>query len=370
MFAWFTWGIVPTIIINILPIVAGIVLLLFSNITFTKSALALISITLFVIIQLYVVREFKITAVCLALLRISNIALLLLLNDKFKVEIFKFLTKSISYIIAISLFFWILYLLGINLPNYKISSPYGPYINYYFFILYDETSFFSIIPRFSSIFLEPGYLGMLTTFLIISNKFDFRKNSVKIFFAATLFSFSLAAFLVILLTFFIFIIKNSSRPLIYVFIFFSLISSMYIISVNLNSGENAIYNYLFKRLEFNGGEMAGYNRFSSDLEVYYNEFIQSKSKYFGIGEEEFRKLSWEGGNAGYKIFIIQYGFFATFLVFLFYIIFLIDSSTLISWLLFLAFFLIFLQAAYPLIECELIVYITGIQALKKRYQIN
>jgi hypothetical protein len=145
---------------------------------------------------------------------------------------------------------------------------------------------------------------------------------------------------------------------------------MYIISVNLNSGENAIYNYLFKRLEFNGGEMAGYNRFSSDLEVYYNEFIQSKSKYFGIGEEEFRKLSWEGGNAGYKIFIIQYGFFATFLVFLFYITFLIDSSTLISWLLFLAFFLIFLQAAYPLIECELIVYITGIQALKKRYQIN
>ena len=145
-----------------------------------------------------------------------------------------------------------------------------------------------------------------------------------------------------------------------------MIFGLYIVSVNLNSGENAVYNYLFKRLEFNNGEISGYNRFSSDLDNYYKEFLKSRSIYFGIGEVEFRKLSWDGGNAGYKVFIIQYGIIGTLLVFLFYFLMLMKSYSKIASLLFLAYILIFLQASYPLIESELIIFITAISILKKK----
>ena len=366
MFAWFTWGAYNTFIIGFLPILFGLNFIINTKVTFDDSIINKLSIILIIILQLYIVREFKITALILSIFRIINISLLILLNDKFKKEIFYFISNSLLIILGISSFFWILFLLGINLPNGSISYEYGPYINYYFFILYDEQSFFSIIPRFSSIFLEPGYLGMLTAFLIISNKFNFEKLSVKILLVATLFSFSLAAFLVIIITYFLYLLTHSNKSFLYLIIIVCLIFGLYIVSVNLNSGENAVYNYLFKRLEFNNGEISGYNRFSSDLDNYYKEFLKSRSIYFGIGEVEFRKLSWDGGNAGYKVFIIQYGIIGTLLVFLFYFLMLMKSYSKIASLLFLAYILIFLQASYPLIESELIIFITAISILKKK----
>jgi hypothetical protein len=364
MFAWFLWGAFTAFVVNLLPFVLATILFITAKERFKLTIYNAACILLIVIIQLYIVREFKITSFILSLFRIANICSVLLLNDKDKIKIFFFFTKSISTILAVSLFGWVCFLLGANLPFYSIQSDYGPYNNYYFFILFVEDSIFSIIPRFSSIFLEPGYLGMLTTILIVTNKFQFKQKIVIVFLLATIFSFSLAAFLIIIISSIIYIISTSRKSIIYLLLFFLLLLVLYKISINLNDGENAIYNYLFKRLEFNNGSISGYNRFSSDLDSYFNNFMRSSDKYFGIGEQEFRKLSWEGGNAGYKVFLIQYGIIGTTLVFLFYFFLVLSKNVKMTWLLFMVYILIFLQAAYPLIESELLLFITAISFFK------
>ncbi len=364
MFAWFLWGVYTAFFVNLLPLVLAFILFLSDKNRYKITIFNAICIFLIVIIQLYIVREFKMTAFILSLLRIGNISSVLLLNNNDKKKLFIFFTKSIAVILTVSLIGWVLFLLGVNLPYYSIESDYGPYNNYYFFILFKEDSIFSIIPRFSSIFLEPGYLGMLTSILIVTNKFQFKKKATLIFLLATIFSFSLAAFLVIIISSIIYILSTSKKSMLYIFSFIILLFTLYKISVVLNDGDNAIYNYLFKRLEFSNGTISGYNRFSSDLDSYYNSFINSSNIYFGIGEQEFRKLSWEGGNAGYKVFLIQYGLVGTTLVFLFHLVLVLSVNYKQSWLLFMVYILIFLQAAYPLIESELLLFITSIPFFK------
>lgn len=373
MFAWFLWGSITAFFVNFSPFVLAIILFFTSKERFKLTIFNAACILLISLIQLYIVREFKLTSFILSLFRIANICSVLLLNDKDKIKIFYFFTKSISAILALSIFGWILFLFGMNLPFYSIQSDYGTYNNFYFFILFVEDSIFSIIPRFSSIFLEPGYLGMLTSILIVSNRFQFKRKIVLVFLLATIFSFSLAAFLIIIISSIIYIISTKKKSIIYLLLFFLLFFVLYKISVNLNDGENAIYNYLFKRLEFNNGSISGYNRFSSDLDSYFNNFMSSSDKYFGIGEQEFRKISWEGGNAGYKVFLIQYGIVGTTLVFLFYFILALSKNVKMTWLLFLVYMLIFLQAAYPLIESELLLFITAIsffKAIQTKEKIN
>jgi len=285
------------------------------------------------------------------------------LSEKSKFEIFEFLTKAISIILGISLFGWILYLLSVPLPYFSIDNSYGPYINYLFFIVYDESNYFSIIPRFSSIFLEPGYLGMITSLIIISHQFRLNRNSLKILFATTIFSFSLAAFLVLFLTYLIYLSFSSNRFIWYLIFLVFILILLYFFSLEYNSGENAIYNYFFKRLEFSDGVISGYNRFSGDLESYYYKFVNSNSVFFGIGEQEFRLINWDGGNAGYKVFIIQYGIVGTIFVFILYFSIFLKYSSKAGLLLFFAYCLIFLQAAYPLIEFQLVLFILALPSI-------
>jgi hypothetical protein len=363
IFAWFLWGTFMAFFVQIITILSALFLFYHNKfkIKLTRGNL-IILITLF-IVQIYMVRELKPASLSLAFLRFINIFCVLIINDKVKFEIFKFITNSISILLGISLMGWVLYLVGIPLPYVAIDSSYGPYLNYFFFIVYDESSYFSIIPRFSSIFLEPGYLGMITSLIIIAHQFRFNKISLKILFASTIFSFSLAAFLVLILSYIIYLSFSSNRFLLYLTLLIILLFSLYQISLEYNSGENAIYNYLFKRLEFSDGEISGYNRFSSDLEAYYYKFVRGDNLFFGIGEQEFRRINWDGGNAGYKVFIIQYGILGTILVLFLYLFILLKYFSKVGALLFLAYSLIFLQAAYPLIEFQLLLFVLALPSI-------
>ena len=363
MFAWFLWG----------QIVLAIVLCLFLTFIFAfTSSESIFSIKksnlppifLIFVIQVYVVRDQNTNALIAAFLRIIIISTILLLNDKIKIDLFRFLTKSFAILLSISLFAWILFLLDISLPYFETSFNDEQYIfdNYYFF-LYNHVDMILPIPRFSSVFLEPGQLGMITSFFLCGNRFDLKRKEILVIFIATIFTFSLAAYLLLLISASVYLTIYSKKPFrnfilwgLFLFLFYSFFSTY-------NNGDNVVNNLIFERLQSDNGKVAGDNRFSVEMDFYFNRFVNSEDITFGNGSEGYNKLSL-GANAGYKVFFIQYGIVGTVLIFLFYLSVVISKPTKTAWILLLVYILCFLQAAYPLWECELILFITAIPFFK------
>jgi hypothetical protein len=368
MFAWFLMGKYIAVFISYFPILTAYLFCVYpSGIIregiFQIKKSTIICVFLLIIIQLYFVRELKVTSLILALSRITVISIVLLLSDQIKIDLFRFFTKSFAIILSASLFVWILFLLQVSLPHTLVKDNLGSYLNYYFFIILLPTSDF-LIPRFSSVFPEPGYLGMISAFLLIANRFELKRKEILIISVSIIFSFSLAAFVVLGFALFMFFAFNSRRPLQYVIIVSFVLFLFYYLSSHINAGDNVVYNYIFKRLEYVNGRIAGFNRFSKDLSIYFQKFMNSNDRYFGLGEVAFRKMIWEGGNAGYKVFLLQYGIFGTLVVSLFYISMVLSYNSKMAWILLTACILIFFQAAYPLLECQLFIFITAIATLR------
>jgi len=363
LFAWFLWGQLVGIIILCVVVTSFFAFTSGSSVYSLKKA-NLIPIFFIIIIQLYVVRDQNTNALIAALLRIIIIAIIILLNDKIKNDLFQFLTKSFSVILAISVFSWILFLIGIPIPYFETVFGDEQYLfrNYYFF-LYNHMDDLLPVPRFSSIFLEPGQLGMMTSFFLCANRFELKRKEVLVIFVATVFTFSLAAYVLLLISASVYLTLYSKKPIRNFILWGSFLLLFYSFFSNYNNGDNVINSYILERLQSDNGKIAGDNRFSEEMDFYFKRFINSNDFALGIGSVQYEKL-FLGANAGYKVFLIQYGIFGTLLIFLFYLMVVLGKPTKMAWILFLVYILCFLQAAYPLWECELILFITAIPFFK------
>lgn len=364
--AWFTWDF-NVIIVNFI----GVALFVFIAIKYayafkiTKGNL-LLSI-LFFITQLYIVKTGNLNALIGAIISGILISFLLFLNDKYKINILNFITKAFAGLLTVSLIAWIFYLLGFSLPSFNATYNDGQYDfqNHYFYLVNNKVMLIDFIRRFSSVFLEPGHLGMITAFLLYVYKFNFKKNEVIIIFIATIFTFSLAAYIIVVFSILAIALTNSKKPFLY---FFSLIIAVflfYLFFKDYNNGDNVINTFIIERLKYEDGTISGNNRFTSYLEDYYNRFITTDDKYIGIGSE-YNKIDWGGGNAGYKLFIIQQGFIGLFLVFVFYWGVTLKYKSKDAYFLLIVFILSFIQASYALWECELIIFITGLSLFRNK----
>jgi len=370
MFAWFLWGKYLLVFALIFPILATFLLSFSFNKFFQFTDTKIITFILLIIVQLYAVREFQISFLILSITRICILSIVLFSNDQIKRDLINYFTKGFAILVSISLLGWILFLLGVPLPNKPIYLSEDYYFdNYYFFITQisqiRQISFIDILPRFSSVFLEPGYLGMISTFLVIANRFDLKRKAVLIIFIGVVFSFSLAAYIVLIISFFFWLVINSKRPIQNILFLSMFLLLIYYFFIKFNAGENAFNNYIIKRLIYDNGQISGYNRFTIDLDSFYQHFLSTDKKYFGFGIVEFGKMTWSsGGNAGYKVYILQHGIVGALLIFLFYISMVWNIKSKLVWILLIAYFLFFLQASYPLMECELLIFITAIPLLK------
>lgn len=366
MFCWLLWG--QSLIILITSLFSALLFIINSKKALKITKSNIIVIIIFIIIQLYINKDFNLNGLMLIFCRIVLFSIILLLNNKIKTEIFKYLTKYFAFLLAISIFFWIIFLMGFKLQKTTISFNNNQYLfdNYFFFL--DNLRVFSnpIIPRFSSVFLEPGQLGMITSFFLCANKFELKRKSVLIIFIANILTFSLAAYLLLLISASVYISLYSKRP-IRNFIMWSLLLIMsYTFFLNLNNGDNQINNLIIARIQYEDGNIVGNNRFSSDLESYYDNFIKSDNALWGIGNNNYDKLNWEKGNAGYKVYILQNGIIGTLLVSLLYITMAWFNKTKMAWILLTVYIFCFLQAAYPLWESILLIFITSMAIFKEK----
>jgi len=204
-------------------------------------------------------------------------------------------------------------------------------------------------------------LGMIGSFFLFANHFQVRRPAVLIILIATLLSFSLAAYILLLFSLAFFLIIHARKAFVSLFVFIVLLfTAGYLFANVINDGNNIINTLIIERLKVENGQIAGWNRFSDDFNYYFAEFVKTNKVFFGIGSLAFLEMEWIAGNAGYKVYIVRHGLFGVFLILMFYSMFVVHRTTKMGVSLLLVYMFAFVQRAYPMWEVQLILFITAV----------
>lgn len=277
----------------------------------------------------------------------------------YKENLLSFTTKWYAILVFISLLMYFASLF-ITLPSIGtfVHSIYPPFLNHIFYL---ETTFdYGTFVRFNAFFLEPGHQALLSTFLILANRFRFKECPwLWILLIAVIFSFSLAGYL-LLFTGYALLKINS---LLKAFIAFVILAAVVGGATYWSGGNNAMNELIISRLEQDSEKgIKGNNRFTNNTDFTYMRILKSKDIWTGVKEKTNIKLI-EG--AGYKIYIINYGLIGVILSFLFYLS-LVPSNPdyryTISFIIVLI--LCFIQRSYPTWYSWLFPYVMGIYLAK------
>ncbi|MDE5848630.1 MAG: hypothetical protein K2H38_00620 [Muribaculaceae bacterium] len=248
----------------------------------------------------------------------------------------------------------------VNLPSLGefVHPNYPPYLNY---VLYIKTTFdYGHLERFNSFFLEPGHQALLSTFLLMANRYRFMKCKwLWILGISIILSFSLAGYLLALLGF----ILLKIRSVIQVVVSAILLTVLVIAVQNFSGGNNALNDMIISRLERDESSgIKGNNRFAGNTDFVYQRSVESGEALTGVKERTNMELI---AGAGYKIYIINYGYIGTLLALFIYLSMIPskpDYRYTISFLIILI--LCFLQRAYPAWYSWLFPYVIGIYLAK------
>lgn len=135
----------------------------------------------------------------------------------------------------------VLYILGFPLPSSPIAHEtlMYSYTNYYFFLI-DDRSFLILLPRFQSVFMEPGHLGTASVLLLLTQLGKWKKWYNVILLIATLMSFSLAAFVLLAIVLFINVWLKRKRILPKILLVVGILTSTAIVAIFYNDGDNML----------------------------------------------------------------------------------------------------------------------------------
>ena len=290
-----------------------------------------------------------------------GISSIVCLREKYKIEILNFITQGFAIIISLSFIAFILtFALNLSLPYESVTYA-GVYQlrNFHLFLTAEWDSPF-IFPRFQSVFAEPGHLGMISSFLLFVESFNLKKWYNIVILLCALFTMSLASYVLMIIGIILLVFVKYKHLIIYLII--ALIFSGSIIAIINNIfGEYNIFNQLIvERLAFEDGEFVGNNRFSSDFENDYNRKVKTSAVWLGWLPVFYL---YDGGNAGYKRYISDYGLIGLFICIVTYLSFCKGYPKKYACSMLLLYAASFLQRAYPFWTSELIIFICGLSLM-------
>ncbi|MCR5130482.1 MAG: hypothetical protein K6C10_03345 [Prevotella sp.] len=231
------------------------------------------------------------------------------------------LAKAMGGFLAVSMFFFLLFLIGFPLPSRDASfMDLYTYTNYYFFLL-DDRSLFAIIPRFQSVFVEPGHMGTMIVMVLFTQIGKWKRWYNISMMIAMLISFSLAAYGLFVGIVFLSLWIRRKRFIRKAILAIGVFAVITIGSFYYNNGDNLLHDLIILRLEIDDGEMVGDNRVTDSFKADYENLLNSPDILTGRDRnmEEF-------GNSGYRVFIYDYGLIGVFLVILFYLVSMYDPK--------------------------------------------
>lgn len=284
---------------------------------------------------------------------------LLQLPFAYKKDLLAFTTKWYAILLSISLvMYWAS--LFITLPSLGtfVHPPYPPFLNHVFYL---ETTFdYGTFVRFNAFFIEPGHQALLSTFLIMANRYRFKEcRWLWVLLLAVLFSFSLAGYLLIVTGYCLIKINSLWRAIVAVIV----LGGVTIGALNWDGGNNALNELILARLEKDESQgIKGNNRFYNDTDFVFTQAAKKGDLIFGVKDKTNMELV---GGAGYKIYVIQYGLVGVILSLLLYLSLIPphpDYRYTIAFLVVLA--LCFLQRSYPTWYSWLFPYVIGIYLAK------
>ena len=305
---------------------------------------------------------------------------LILLKPKYQISLLESFQRVIVIILAVGLVFWILHFFGIGISPVQLT--YGEidrgrgledqylFDNYYIFLVNQSWMLnpVEIVPdflRFSSVFLEPGYVAILMVFLLSVNNFNFKDWRNYVYIATIIASVSLAGFLIGAFALFAIRMRGKKHMLLWLVSMLVLVFIGYTFFKNYNNGNNFINQGIIERMEYDESEgtIAGYNRTSEDVDKQFSNFLFSSDILFGVGHKTVAEMS--GSSVGYKVYIMQYGLLGLVLFLLFLLILCKSGGNFQSRLLLLIYLLMFIRGHNTMLWLGFVlVYVCGI-ALSK-----
>lgn len=291
------------------------------------------------------------------------------LKDVHKLELFDWFAKAVSLILVITIPAWFLYLLGVDFPHgpvVDIGDGFHFLYDYGFFVR--SADVVSEFPRFSSVFLEPGWVGTVCSFLLFGLKLNLKRVETWLCLTAILLSLSLSAYMNVFICYLLWLILMKRYRIVNLSIatlFFICISSYAIV---FNRGDNAIKTMIVNRLAFDEDlGIVGNNRTNDTFGSYFDRTMASSDRWFGkmhtYSKDFVINNDWYNHSSGIKkdLFdngIIGTSFFILFLLFIFRRYF--DKMCLVYLIcLFLASFIRNLWRT----DCYIILYIVALSTL-------
>lgn len=287
--------------------------------------------------------------------RMLPLLLFLLFSNTEKANFIKWLTNLFSTISIVSLVFFLLWHLGFSLGYSTLNHAdgfYNSFYNYYFFIISGDLGLFT---RFQSVFTEPGHLGFVSALLLYINKYDLKKWQVWSLIISLLWSLSLAAYVLLIAGFVIYIWSTSKNTTKVIFrLTAALFACIFIVNIYYQDNRDSVFSQLIiERLQLNSdGSLAGDNRNTKDFMQYYNEFTTTLNSIVGLGAKEYSMLQFNGGNSSYRCFVLEYGYLGLVLLMLFGMSNIRPGNSKQYWGLFFLYCLSFIQRPYALWEIE------------------
>lgn len=284
---------------------------------------------------------------------------LLQLPLEYKKDLLGFCTKWYAILLIPSLLQYCLTLF-IDIPSFgKFVHPtYVPFTNYGFFI--KTTYDFGTLVRFNAFFLEPGHQALLSTFLMIANRFRFKQCPwLWVLLISTLFSFSLAGYLLAATGYVLLKINTITKGLIV-----GVLGAVVVVfALNWDSGNNALNDLILTRLEHDSDKgIKGNNRVDHSTDYIFSKAVKNNDLWMGIKDKANMELIM---GAGYKIYIINYGLIGIALALLFYLsVIPPDPDYRYTMVFLIVLVLCFVQRSYPGWYSWLFPYVIGIYVAK------
>lgn len=284
---------------------------------------------------------------------------LLQLPNEYKVDLLRFCTKWYAIVLIPSLItYWITFFIEIPSLGLFVHPTYEPYTNYVFFI---KTTFdYGSLVRFNAFFLEPGHQALLSTFMMVANRFRFAQCPwLWVLLISTLFSFSLAGYLLAVLAYVLLNVNTVFKGILVGILGTGLV----IFSLNWNAGNNAVNDLILTRLEQDSYKgIKGNNRVDANTDYVFSKATKNHDLWLGVKEKTNMDMI---AGAGYKIYIINYGLIGVLIALLFYLSVIPphpDYKYTIAFVIVIA--CCFMQRAYPGWYSWLFPYVTGIYIAK------
>lgn len=248
----------------------------------------------------------------------------------------------------------------ITLPSFGrfVHPVYEPFLNYIFYLktTFDHGTFI----RFNAFFLEPGHQALFSSFILMANRFKFKENKwLLVPLTGVIFSFSLAGYLLTATGFVLLYINTIGKALTAI----ALGALLVTVALNFSGGDNALNELIVSRMEYDEEKgIKGNNRFTNDTDFVYKQAVRKGTAWYGVRDNTNMNLI---AGAGFKIYVINYGFIGVLLVLFFYLSVIPSHPAIkytLSFLIVLS--LCFIQRAYPAWYSWLFCYVTGIYIAK------